>query len=78
MSELNTGPASIPLLPRLRSALFDIATREPECAPRWTLRAIALLFAALLVWSVLARLDIVAVAPGRLVPQSYVMIVQPA
>jgi HlyD family secretion protein len=78
VSELNTGPASIPLLPRLRSALFDIATREPEYAPRWTLRAIALLFAALLVWSVLARLDIVAVAPGRLVPQSYVKIVQPA
>ena len=68
----------LPLVPRLRTALFDIASREPERAPRWTLRAIALLFAALLAWSFLARLDIVAVAEGRLVPESYLKIIQPA
>jgi HlyD family secretion protein len=58
--------------------LFDIASREPGHAPRWTLWAIAALFGVLLTWSLLARLDIVAVAEGRLVPQSYVKIVQPA
>ncbi len=69
---------TLPLLPRVRSALFDIASREPGQAPRWTLWAIAALCGVLLAWSLLARLDIVAVAEGRLVPQSYVKIVQPA
>jgi HlyD family secretion protein len=36
------------------------------------------LLAALLVWALVGRLDIVAVAEGKLVPQSYVKIVQPA
>ncbi|SMB32253.1 Type I secretion membrane fusion protein, HlyD family [Sterolibacterium denitrificans] len=41
----------------------------------WTLLA---LLAALLLWAVVGRLDIVAVAEGKLVPQSYLKIVQPA
>jgi HlyD family secretion protein len=73
-----SGSETLPLLPRIRSALFDIASKEPEHAPRWTLRAIAVLLGILLIWSLLARLDIVAVAEGRLVPESYVKIVQPA
>jgi HlyD family secretion protein len=36
------------------------------------------LFSVLLAWALLARLDIVAVAEGRLVPTSYTKIVQPA
>ena len=35
-------------------------------------------FALLALWAIVAKLDIVAVAPGRLVPQSYLKIVQPA
>jgi hemolysin D len=66
------------LLPKLRTALFEIAAHEPEVAPRWTLRIVSGLFAILLVWAVFARLDIVAVADGRLVPQTYVKVVQPA
>jgi HlyD family secretion protein len=31
-----------------------------------------------LIWAACAKLDIVAVAPGRLVPQTFVKIVQPA
>ena len=76
--EGNASSEPLPLLPRIRSALFDIASREPEHAPRWTLRAIAALLGVLVIWSFLARLDIVAVAEGRLVPESYVKIVQPA
>ena len=34
--------------------------------------------AALLLWSVIGRLDIVAVAEGKLVPQSFLKIVQPS
>lgn len=41
----------------------------------WTLM---LLLAGMVVWIVVGRLDIVAVAEGKLVPQSYVKIVQPA
>ncbi|MFZ2269845.1 MAG: HlyD family type I secretion periplasmic adaptor subunit [Azonexus sp.] len=41
----------------------------------WTLLALLL---ALLLWAVIGRLDIVAVAEGKLIPESYVKIVQPA
>ena len=41
----------------------------------WTLLA---LLAALLLWALLGKLDIVAVAEGRLIPQSYLKIVQPS
>lgn len=37
-----------------------------------------ILLAALLVWALIGKLDIVAVAQGKLVPQSYVKIVQPS
>jgi HlyD family secretion protein len=39
---------------------------------------IGVLFVSLLIWATFAKLDIVAVAQGRLVPQTYVKIVQPA
>lgn len=41
----------------------------------WTLFNLLL---ALLIWALVGRLDIVAVAEGKLVPESYVKIVQPA
>lgn len=41
------------------------------------LRAVMLMLAALLVWAIFGRLDIVAVAEGKLVPQTYLKIVQP-
>ena len=50
----------------------------PSPLPRAVLWSIALLVAALFVWTVLGRLDTVAVAPGRLVPSSQLKIVQPA
>ncbi len=39
--------------------------------------ALLVLLAALVLWAVLGQLDIVAVAEGKLVPQSYLKIVQP-
>jgi hemolysin D len=71
------APSSL-LGPKIRSALFEIAARDPEDTPRLMLWAIAVLCALLLVWAIVAKLDIVAVADGRLVPQTYVKIVQPA
>ena len=46
--------------------------------PRRVLHAILVLFVVLLVWACIGRLDIVALAQGKLVPQSYLKIVQPA
>jgi hemolysin D len=45
---------------------------------RKVLWALLILLVFLLLWSLLGRLDIVAVAQGKLVPQSYVKIVQPS
>ena len=85
MSQVSTAGATAPeappglsLAPRLRSALFEITAHDPENAPRWTLRIVSTLFGLLLLWAMFARLDIVAVAEGRLMPQTYVKIVQPA
>jgi len=66
------------LIPRIRSAVFEAYHGEPEKHPRLMLWAICTLFVVLLVWASLARLDIVAVATGRLVPETYVKIVQPS
>jgi HlyD family secretion protein len=50
----------------------------PSPLPRALLYALLALFALALVWAAVGRLDIVAVAPGKLVPQSFLKIVQPA
>lgn len=54
--------------------------QENPAAPLagWMLRLILALLVAMLAWAVLGRLDIVAVADGKLVPSSYLKIVQPA
>jgi HlyD family secretion protein len=52
--------------------------RPASPLPRFVLRACAALFAVLLVWAAVGRLDVVAVAEGKLVPASYLKIVQPA
>ena len=45
---------------------------------RYVLYALLALFAALLTWAVFGQLDIVAIAQGKLVPQTYLKVVQPA
>lgn len=66
-----------PLSPRLATALLEINVTEPSKAPRRVLRVTCALFAILLAWACVAKLDIVAVAEGHLVPQTAVKIVQP-
>ncbi len=73
------GPeAEQPLIPRLASALFEIEANDPGHTSRRVLKVVCVLVAILVVWACIAKLDIVAVAQGRLVPQTYVKIVQPA
>jgi hemolysin D len=68
---------NIVIMPRIRSALFEVATQDASPSRRYTLWAVCALFAVMLLWAIFARLDIVATAQGRLVPQTYVKIVQP-
>lgn len=58
--------------------LLAIQESPPAKLPRTVLYSVAALFLILLVWAIFGRLDIVASAEGRLVPQTYVKIVQPA
>ena len=58
--------------------LLGIQDQPPSPLPRVVLRGVLLLFFLLLLWSFFGRLDIVAVAEGKLVPVSYLKIVQPA
>jgi hemolysin D len=58
--------------------ILRVQHRPPAPLPRLVLYGLLALFAIALMWVVFSRLDIVAVAHGKLVPQSYVKIVQPA
>jgi hemolysin D len=69
-AEANVLDFSPPLL-RLQEA-------SPNPLGRKVLWLLLSLLAALLLWAILGRLDIVAVAEGKLIPESYVKIVQPA
>ncbi len=58
--------------------LLAIQESPPEKLPRGVMYTVAALVAILLVWATFGRLDIIASAAGRLVPKTYVQIVQPA
>ncbi len=58
--------------------LLSIQERPPAKLPRIVLYTVVGLFGILLLWAVFGKLDVVASAEGRLVPQTYVKIVQPA
>ena len=58
--------------------LIRLQDSPPSPLGRRVLYVLLGLLVGLLIWSVLGRLDIVAVAEGKLVPHSYVKIVQPA
>ena len=58
--------------------LLSIQESPPARLPRTVMYIVMALFAILLVWAIFGKLDVVASAEGRLVPQTYVKIVQPA
>lgn len=59
-------------------ALLRIQETLPSPLHGSVLRALLALLAVLVAWSALAKLDIVAVTDGKLVPSSYLKIVQPS
>ncbi len=58
--------------------LLRLQDSPPNPVGRAVLTTLLILLVALMLWAVLGQLDIVAVAEGRLVPQSYLKIVQPS
>src|SRR6185436_3462644 len=58
--------------------LLQVQSRPPAPLGRAVLYAVLGLVGALFLWASLARLDIVAVADGKLVPAGYLKIVQPS
>jgi hemolysin D len=58
--------------------ILRIQSTPPRPMPRAVLGAASALFAVALLWAAFGRLDIVATAQGKLVPQSSLKIVQPA
>lgn len=57
-------------------ALLEMREHLPPVRGRWVLRTLLLLLALVLLWACAARVDVVAVAPGRVVPVGGSMPVQ--
>lgn len=58
--------------------LLRIHDQPAPPGPDWTLKLLLALVAGIVLWVAIARLDIVAVADGKIVPTGYLKIVQPA
>lgn len=58
--------------------LLNLVSTPPPPLPRRVLQIALALVALVLIWAAVAQLDIVAVAQGKVVPTSYLKIVQPA
>lgn len=71
--------------PRIQAPTLDFAPdllalqeRPPERLPRVVALTVIALTLLTLAWAALARRDVIAVAPGRLVPVSFTKVLQPA
>lgn len=58
--------------------ILEIQDKPPAPMPRTMLRVLFGLVCILIVWAIVGRVDVVATAEGKLVPKTYVKIVQPA
>ena len=59
-------------------SLLQLQSSVPSPLPRAVVWLLSGLFAATLLWATLGKLDVVSVAAGRLVPQNYLKVAQPA
>ena len=59
-------------------AILQLQEEASSPLPRVVLWTVLALIGALVLWAALGKLDVVAVAEGRLVPKSQLRIVQPA
>ena len=61
---------------RFLPAAIALRDGEPAMPGRWMLRAVFLLLAVLLAWALLGRVDVVAVAAGRVIPDGRSKVLQ--
>lgn len=59
-------------------SMIQLQERAPAPLGRTILKVVAALFCCVMLWAILGRLDIVAIAEGKLVPKTYLKIVQPS
>jgi hemolysin D len=59
-------------------SILAIQARPTSPLPRVMLYTLLTLFVLIVLWAIFGKVDVVAVAQGKLVPQSYLKIVQPA
>jgi hemolysin D len=71
-------PATDPAPSEFAPPLLRLQQTPPNPVGRRVVWVLLILLAALLIWTLIGRLDIVAVAEGKLVPHGYVKIVQPS
>jgi len=70
-----------PRLPHERAFLpahLELVETPVHPLPMWTMRIVVILAALIVLIALIGKLDIVAVAPGKLVPKEQVKIIQPA
>lgn len=72
------APQTEPAPHEFAPCMLRIERTAPNPLGRTVLRVLATMLGLLALWATVGHLDIVAVAPGKLVPSSYVKIVQPA
>lgn len=70
--------AAVPVASDFSPGLLAIQESPPARLPRLVLYVVIALCAILLIWAAFGKLDIIASAEGRLIPQTYVKVVQPA
>lgn len=70
----DTGPDHLEFSP----SIIRLQEKPPAPLGRAILKTVIILFCGMLLWAAFGRLDIVAIAEGKLVPQTYLKIVQPA
>jgi len=78
LRQLFAGPEQPAAALDFAPPLLRLQQSPPPPLGRKVLWTLLILLAALLLWALIGQLDIVAVAEGKLVPQSYLKIVQPA
>lgn len=72
------SPAPVSRRAEFLPAILQLQEEAPSPLPRFVLWTVFALCGALVLWASFGRLDVVAVAEGRLVPKSQLRIVQPA
>jgi hypothetical protein len=63
--------------PDFAPGLLSIQESPPARLPSAVMSTVGMLFIILLLWAIFGKLDIIASAEGRLVPETYFKVVQP-